>query len=122
MSLAQRHLACIRYEVTVLWKPPTHLVIVVRARHAAGDHAAEVGSTRGGPGRWTAEACTPRASASRAPVSIRTYRTAASGLAVAAAMDHDVRRAHAPGVETHLDGDRAHVVFAVEPLRARRSR
>jgi hypothetical protein len=44
---------------------------------------------------------------------IRTYRTARSGLAVAAGMDHEFDEAVLTHVRTKLDADRAHVVFDV---------
>src|SRR4029453_10083650 len=44
---------------------------------------------------------------------IRTYRTARSGLVVAAGMDHEFDESVLTHIRTKLDADRAHVVFDV---------
>ena len=88
VSLAQRHMACIRYEVTAL-DAPSRLVISSELVTPAPSRGGDRRTIRGGAAPSPATSCSPTSSASTAARVIRTYRTARSGLAVAAGIDHD---------------------------------
>ncbi|MBO0845189.1 MAG: beta-phosphoglucomutase family hydrolase [Nocardioides sp.] len=121
VSLTHRHLACIRYDLTILDAPdgtggtgvPTDLII-----------SSEL-VTR--PPVITNPEDDPRRTRSLAEDSLRPdgervdgvrvtrmYRTAGSRLAVAAAMDHTYDPASLSHIRTRVDQDRASVVFAVQ--------
>jgi alpha,alpha-trehalose phosphorylase len=112
VSLAQRHLACIRYEVTALGEP-ARLVI-----------SSELVTPENGPGGETLD---PRQSRQLAPGSlqpgiehehgvrvIRTYQTCSSGLTVATGVDHQFDDRAVSHLRTRLDPRRAHVLFEMD--------
>ena len=112
VSLAQRHMACIRYEVTAL-DVPVHLVI--SSELATPRREPEVAAHD--PRRSRAldgEVLSPDVERVDGTRVIRTYRTAGSGLAVAAGIDHDFDGSSMTHVRSGLDGDRALVVFEVD--------
>lgn len=111
VSLAVRHLACLRYELTAI-DAPGPLVI-----------SSELRTPSGAPERATVDPRRSRLLAGevlQAGVErvedvrvIRSYRTVSSGLAVAAGMDHDLDEQSAARVRTRLDAARG-------PVRGRR--
>ena len=112
VSLAQRHMACIRYEVTAL-DVPVHLVI--SSELATRGREPEVAAHD--PRRSRAldgEVLSPEVERVDGTRVIRTYRTSGSGLAVAAGIDHDFDGSSMTHVRSGLDGDRALVVFEVD--------
>jgi len=112
VSLDQRHLACLRYEVTAL-DAPAHVVISSELRTPQDDPAPEVTldprQSRRVDGALelvhdrVAEACV-----------VRAYRTPSSGLTVAAAVDHDVDGAGIRHLHTRVDGADAQIVFEAD--------
>jgi len=112
VSLAQRHLACLRYEVTAL-DEPLRLVLSSELRtgtEPVGDELAldPRQSRRLAPG--TLVAGLERTDGAGV---VRTYRTVRSGLTVAAGMDHDAD----PGARhlaTRAGPGRALVLFEVD--------
>nr|BFE76171.1 hypothetical protein GCM10020092_094720 [Actinoplanes digitatis] len=112
VSLAQRHLACIRYELTALDAPgQLTLSSELVTRHPAAHEPAD------DPRRsrvLTGEALAPDADSVEDVRVIRTYRTLRSGLMVAAGMDHEFDESVITYARTTLDADRAHVVFDVD--------
>jgi alpha,alpha-trehalose phosphorylase len=112
VSLAHRHVACLRYELTAL-DAPGHLVISSELRtpeDAPGGAEADPRRSRLVDG----QALEPGLEAAEGARVIRSYRTARSGLAVAAGMDHDFDEESVTGVRTRLDGARAQVLFEVD--------
>ncbi|MFD0857072.1 glycoside hydrolase family 65 protein, partial [Actinomadura adrarensis] len=112
VSLAQRHLACLRYELTAL-DAPGHLVISSELRTPESvpvGAAVDPRRSRVLPGK-VLEPGEERVEGIRV---IRTYRTVRSGLAVAVGMDHDFDEESVTEVRTKLDDDRAHVLFEVD--------
>jgi alpha,alpha-trehalose phosphorylase len=111
VSLTQRHMACLRYEVTAL-DAPSHLVIsseLVTPRPAAEGPDLDPRQSRS-----LTETLGPDLERDEGVRVIRTYRTAHSELTVAAGMDHVVDGHAASHVRTKLDAGRAHVVFQVD--------
>jgi alpha,alpha-trehalose phosphorylase len=111
VSLAQRHTACIRYEVTAL-DAPAHLMIhsdLVTPHSSAVEQRVDPRQSRALAG-MTLRADVKRVEGSRV---IRTFRTGSSGLTVAAGMDHDFAKGTVRHVRTKVDTDRARVVFEV---------
>lgn len=112
VSLAQRHLACLRYEVTAL-DAPVRLVLSSELR----THAETVGEELALDPRQSRRLAdgTLQAGLERADglCVVRTYRALRSGLTVAAAMDHDADDA-AQHLGTRVGPDRAHVLFDVD--------
>ncbi|GIG20672.1 hypothetical protein Cch01nite_13960 [Cellulomonas chitinilytica] len=113
VSLARRHLACLRYEVTALDAPARVLLV------------SELVTPRTAPPEEVA-AADPRQSRSLAHGTlqpdveqvddlrvVRTYRTRSSGLAVAAGVDHDLDEG-VTHVRTTTDESRAHVVLELD--------
>ena len=112
VSLAQRHMACIRYEVTAL-DAPGRLVISSELR--TPDGAAEGSALDPRRSRALAgEVLQPGAERAEGVRVIRSYRTARSGLAVAAGMDHEFDGKSITHVGSNLDPARAHVVFEAD--------
>jgi alpha,alpha-trehalose phosphorylase len=112
VSLAQRHLACLRYEVTAL-DAPGRLVISSELRTPEG--AAEEATIDPRRSRLLAgEVLEPGVETVEGARLIRSYRTVGSGLAVAAGMDHDFDEESFSRVRTRLDGTRAQVLFEVD--------
>ncbi|MDG6106308.1 HAD-IA family hydrolase [Dactylosporangium aurantiacum] len=108
-SLAQRHMACLRYEVTAL-DGPGHLVLsseLLTPRPAAEGQVVDPRQSRA-LAEGALEPGLERAEGVRV---IRTYRTARGGLVVAAAMDHEFDERTVTPVRTKLDGHRAAVAF-----------
>ena len=111
VSLAQRHMACIRYSVTAL-DAPGRLVISSELR-TPGTTAEDLHSIRDEAGHWPTRCFGPGSSASRGPRHpVVSHRR--SGLAVAAGMDHDFDETSMTHVRSEPDTDRAHVVFEVD--------
>ena len=112
VSLAQRHMACIRYEVTALGAPSR---LVISSELVTPSPSAEALS--GDPRRTRAfadDVLQPDVEQVDAARVIRTYRAARSGLVVAAGIDHDFDATTVADVRTRLDGARAHVLFEVD--------
>jgi alpha,alpha-trehalose phosphorylase len=112
VSLAQRHMACIRYEVTAL-DAPSRLVISSELRTpqtAQGEPSLDPRQTRD----FTDEVLRPDGERVEGARVIRTYRTGQSGLAVAAGVDHDFDETAVANVRSKLDASRAHVAFEVD--------
>ncbi|MBO0746911.1 MAG: beta-phosphoglucomutase family hydrolase, partial [Acidimicrobiaceae bacterium] len=112
VSLAVRHLACLRYEVTAI-DAPGRVVILSELR--TPDGAPEGATVDPRRSRLLAgevlEAGVERVEGARV---IRSYRTVRSGLAVAAGMDHDFDKESVTGVRTRFDEARAQVLFEVD--------
>jgi alpha,alpha-trehalose phosphorylase len=111
VSLAQRHLAGIRYRVTAL-DAPIRLVIDSQLLTPRANNDETVFDPRQSRS-FTDEVLRPDIERSDTVRVIRTYRTARSGLVVAAGMDHDVVRGLGR-LRTRLGAGRAHVVFEAE--------
>jgi alpha,alpha-trehalose phosphorylase len=112
VSLAQRHMACIRYEVTAL-NEPVHLIIsseLATARRMPEVVAHDPRRSR----ELDGDVLTPEVERVDGTRVLRTYRTSGSGLAVAAGIDHDFDGSSMTHVRSGLDGDRAHVVFEID--------
>ena len=120
VSLAHRHLACLRYDLTVLNGPegqaepgaPTDLVLsseLVTRPPVVTDPDGDPRRTRS----LAEDVLRPDGERVDGERVIRMYRTAGSGLAVAAAMDHSFDPAALTHLRTRVDQDRAHVVFLV---------
>ncbi|MEV4135019.1 glycosyl hydrolase family 65 protein [Dactylosporangium sp. NPDC049742] len=110
-SLAQRHLACLRYEVTALDAPGSVVISseLLTPRAAEGpalDPRQSRALTEG-----TLEPGLERAENVRV---IRTWRAARSGLVVAVGMDHEFDEQFVTHVRTKLDGHRADVAFQAD--------
>jgi alpha,alpha-trehalose phosphorylase len=109
VSLAQRHLACIRYEVTAV-DAPSRLVISSELRTSHGSPQGPSLDPRQSRA-FTDEVLRPYVGRVEGTRVIRTYRTAQSGLAVAAGMDHDLDEGTSTSVPAEFDSSCAHVVF-----------
>jgi alpha,alpha-trehalose phosphorylase len=111
VSLAQRHMACIRYELTALDRPGRVLISSeLRTPGGAQDTASlDPRQSRA----FSNEVLQPDVEHVEDVRVIRTYRTAGSGLVVAAGMDHDFDETSMSIVDTRLDPARARVVFEV---------
>ncbi|MBV9415284.1 MAG: beta-phosphoglucomutase family hydrolase [Solirubrobacterales bacterium] len=112
VSLAQRHLACIRYEVTAL-DAAGRLVISSELRTSQGSPqgpSLDPRQTRA----FTDEVLRPDVERAEGARVIRTYRTGQSGLAVAAGVDHDFDETVIANVHSKLDASRAHVAFEAD--------
>jgi alpha,alpha-trehalose phosphorylase len=113
VSLAQRHLACIRYEVTALDAACRVVISSELARPSATVENPELAvDPRVSPALLSETLQLDLEQVSDARV-IRTYRTSRSGLTVAAGVNHDLDH-HATNVRTRLDADCARVVFDVD--------
>lgn len=114
VSLVRRHLACVRYEVTAL-DAPGRLVVASELVTPAltvpdGDIAQDPRRTRA-LSHGGLRADVEHVDGVRV---VRTYRTHSSGLAVAAAMDHELDAPGATHVRTSLDPARATVVVELD--------
>jgi len=112
VSLAQRHLACIHYEVTAL-DAPGRLVISSELRTPHGTHegpSLDPRRTRA----FTDEILRPDVERVEGTRVIRAYRTTQSGLAVAAGMDHDFDETVIANARSKIDASRAHIAFEVD--------
>jgi alpha,alpha-trehalose phosphorylase len=109
VSLAQRHMACIRYQVTPL-DGPARLVIsseMRTPRSTAEGTALDPRRSRALAGE-VLEPGLERVEGGRV---IRSYQTARSGLVVAAGMDHEFEDKSVAPVRTEFDASRACVMF-----------
>ena len=124
VSLAHRHLACVRYDLTILDGPegqavpgaPTDLILsseMVTRPPVVTDPDPDPRRTRS----LAEDALQPDGERVDGVLVTRMYRTAGSGLAVAAAMDHSFDPAALTHMRTRVDRDRAYVVFAVRAAR-----
>jgi alpha,alpha-trehalose phosphorylase len=111
VSLAQRHMACIRYAVTAL-DAPGALIISSELRTPHGTPEPSTNDPRQSR-PLVDEVLRPDVELSDDVRVIRSYQTAGSQLAVAAGMDHEFD-ANNSQVRTKLDAARAHVVFEVD--------
>ncbi|HJU98317.1 MAG TPA: HAD-IA family hydrolase, partial [Jiangellaceae bacterium] len=120
VSLTHRHLACLRYDLTILQGPegqaapdaPTDLILsseLVTRPPVVTDPDADPRRTRS----LAEDALRPDGERVDGARVIRMYRTAGSGLAVAAAMDHSFDPAALTHLRTRVDQDRAYAAFAV---------
>ena len=109
VSLAQRHLACIRYEVTALGMP-AH-VMISSELNTPEDGDDELALDPGRAASWDLGTLLPDMERVDGVHVIRTFRTQGSGLAVAAGMDHEVDAGAAHMQSGPVDTARARVVF-----------
>ena len=111
VSLVQRHMACIRYQVTALDRPGR----LVLSSELVAPRGEVLG--RGLDPRRTRALAEEVLRLDGEQVDgtrvVRAYRTATSGLAVAAGMEHTVDEPHLSHSSTTVDGGRAYVVFDV---------
>lgn len=114
VSLARRHLACLRYEITAL-DAPGRLLIASELHTPAPGASAEAIALDPRQTRSLAHgALQPDVEHVDGMRVVRTYRTKNSGLAVAVGMDHVVDAPAVAHVRTTLDASRAHVVVEVD--------
>lgn len=114
VSLARRHLACLRYEITAL-DAPGRLLIASELDTPSPGASAEAIALDPRQSRTLAHAALqPDVEQADGMRVVRTYRTQCSGLAVAVGMDHVVDAPAVTHVRTTLDASRAHVVVAVD--------
>jgi alpha,alpha-trehalose phosphorylase len=112
VSLAQRHMACIRYQVTAL-DGPAHLVIASELRTPRSTPEGAVLDPR--RSRALAdEVLQPGIERVEGGRVMRSYRTAQSGLVVAAGMDHEFDDESVTPIRTEFDAGRAYVLFEVD--------
>ena len=115
VSLAQRHLAGIRYEITALDEPGRLVVCseLTTTRVGGGDTGNDPRQSRTLTPE-TLQADVEREAGSRV---IRTYRTTSSDLAVAAGMHHEFDPTTVTHAHTRMDPGKAQVIFhvAAEP-------
>jgi len=115
VSLAQRHLAGIRYEITALDEPGRLVVCseLTTTRVGGGDAGSDPRQSRTLTSE-TLQADVEREAGRRV---IRTYRTTSSDLAVAAGMHHEFDPATVTHAHTRMDPGRAQIIFhvAAEP-------
>ncbi|MBO0692297.1 MAG: beta-phosphoglucomutase family hydrolase [Acidimicrobiaceae bacterium] len=112
VSLAQRHLACIHYEVTAL-DAAGRLVISSELRTPEGH--VDLGSVDPRKSRpLTGEVLEPGVERVEDMRVIRSYRAVRSGLAVAAGMDHDYEEESVTPIRTKLDSSSAQALFEVD--------
>jgi alpha,alpha-trehalose phosphorylase len=109
VSLAHRHMACIRHEVTSLDAPARLLISSELITPHLTQEREELDPRQSLA--FAGEALRPDIEHAEGVRVIRTYRTARSGLAVAAGMDHDLDEMPLIDIRTKLDAGRAHVVF-----------
>jgi alpha,alpha-trehalose phosphorylase len=115
VSMAQRHMACIRYEVTAL-DAPARLVIsseMRTPRSTAEGTALDPRRSRALAG----EVLQPGIERVEGARVIRSYQTARSGLVVAAGMDHEFDGESVTPVRTEFDSARAYVMFELDAPR-----
>jgi alpha,alpha-trehalose phosphorylase len=110
VSLAQRHLACIRYELTALDAPGR---LMLSSELVTPQSAVERSTNDPRQTRALTDVLQPDVERVEDVRVIRTYRTSRSGLVVAAGMDHECDQSVITHARTTLDADRAHVVFEV---------
>ena len=115
VSLAQRHLACLRYEVTAL-DARSRLVLSSELRTAGDDVPEEAAFDPRRSRRLDADVLKPSVERVEGERVIRSYRTVSSGLAVAAGIDHDYDEETVTSVRTMLSGTRAQVLFEVDAV------
>jgi alpha,alpha-trehalose phosphorylase len=109
VSLARRHLACIRYEVTAL-DAPSRWVISSELRtplRTEGGPSLDPRQTRA----FADEVLRPDVERVEGAEVIRTYRTKQSGLAVAAGMDHEFDERTIAAARAEIDSTCARVGF-----------
>jgi alpha,alpha-trehalose phosphorylase len=112
VSLSQRHMACIRYEVTAL-DAPAHVVISseMRTPRSSTDGAVlDPRRSRALAGEVLHRGI-ERVEGARV---IRSYQTAQSGLVVAAGTEHQFDDEHVGTVRTEFDAARAYVLFELD--------
>jgi alpha,alpha-trehalose phosphorylase len=112
VSLAQRHMACIRYQVTAL-DAPARVVIsseMRTPRSTAEGTALDPRRTRALAG----EVLQPGIERVEGGRVIRSYQTARSGLVVAAGMDHEFGDENVTPVRTEFDANRAYMMFELD--------
>ena len=112
VSLARRHLACIRYEVTAL-DAATRLVISSELRTSQGSPQGRSLDPRRSRA-FADEVLRPDVEQIEGARVIRSYRTARSGLAVAAGMDHDFDETAIINLGGKIDDSRAYIAFEAD--------
>lgn len=126
-SLTRRHLACLRYDLTMLDGPegdatsgdPIDLILsseLVTHPPVVLDPTADPRRTRS----LTEDALKLEGERVDGLRVIRMYRTAGSGLAVAAAMEHSFDPTTLTHLRTYVDRDRGYATFAVQAAPGRR--
>lgn len=111
VSLAQRHLAVVRYEITALDAPGR--VVLSSELTAPTDHVGEDVALDPRQTRQVTAALQPGPDRTDGLRVVRAYSTSRSGMSVAAAMDHEVDDG-VTHVGTRVDPQLARVVFDVE--------
>lgn len=111
VSMTNRHLACIRYQVTALDRESRLVVssdLVTAPQMDQGlPHDQRRSRTFGD------DVLTPMGDNLDGPRIVRSFRTKQSGLTVSAGMDHEFGP-HVQYVDTKVDDDRARVVFGID--------
>jgi alpha,alpha-trehalose phosphorylase len=117
VSLAQRHLACIRWEITALDAPGRFVVSseLTTPQATASDAGTDPRQSR----TLSYEAMQPGVERESGTRVIRTYRTRRSGLTVAAGMQHEFDPTMVTHLHTRMDTERAQVVFDVQSVPGR---
>ena len=114
VSLAQPHMACIRYSVTAL---DARSRLVISSELRTPDTTPEEAALDPRRSRaLTEEVLQPDVERTEGVRVIRSYRTRLSGLSVAAGMDHEFDEKSMTHVQTKPDIGRTHVVFEVDAL------
>ena len=112
VSLAQRHLAAIRYEITALDAPGRLLISSeLTTSHGSAD---EAGTDPRQSRALSLDALQPDLEREAGVAVTRTYRTRRSGLVVAAGVDHEFDPRTVTHVHTHTGADNSQVVFGIE--------
>jgi alpha,alpha-trehalose phosphorylase len=110
VSLTNRHLACIRYQVTALDKPAQMVIssdlITSPEAYSGLEHDQRRSRTFGD------DVLTPMGDSVDGGHVVRSFRTRSSGLTVAAGMDHEFA-GNMTHIDTRIDDARARVVFDV---------
>jgi alpha,alpha-trehalose phosphorylase len=112
VSLAQRHLACLRYEVTALDAPCR--VVISSELYTPERIPDEADADPRRSKLLAGEVLEPGVEGVEGVRVIRSYQAARSGLTVAAGMDHDFDAGSVTRVRPRVDGARAQVLFEID--------
>jgi alpha,alpha-trehalose phosphorylase len=111
VSLAHRHLACVRYEVTALDEPTTLTVSSELVTHYRGEESDDDPRRGLGMPRGVYEPLASEVDGARAMLALRTEN---SGLTMACGMEHEIAGEAVEHVGTTVDGDSARSRFRIE--------
>jgi alpha,alpha-trehalose phosphorylase len=112
VSLAQRHMACIRYAVTALDGPGRF--VISSLLHTPVPHVDDAAPDPRRARAFEGDTLRPDGEQVDDARVVRIYRTANSGLAVAAGMDHQFDPAVVTRTGTRVEEGRAYVAFEVD--------